>query len=111
ISVGSRNRPEIPGQLGTGVRAGSVERVRDQFLDTQVRGENSKAGYWEAKAAALSRMENVMNETSDNGLAKSMDLFWNSLQDLATNPTNTGGRSVVVQSGNAFADTFNYLTN
>ena len=108
--VGSRNRPEIPGQLGTGVQAGSVERVRDQFLDTQFRGENSKAGYWEAKSAALSRMENLMNETSDNGLAKSMDLFWNSLQDLATNPTNSGARSVVVQRGIALADTFNYLS-
>src|SRR5699024_12090217 len=46
-----------------------------------------------------------------NGLAKSMDLFWNSLQDLATNPTNSGARSVVVQRGIALADTFNYLSN
>src|SRR5699024_12473779 len=40
-----------------------------------------------------------------------MDLFWNSLQDLATNPTNSGARSVVVQRGIALADTFNYLSN
>src|SRR5699024_5067648 len=78
---------------------------------TQFRGENSKAGYWEAKAAALSRMENVMNETPDNGLAKSMDLFWNSLQDLSTNPTHSVARSVVVHRGIALADTFNYLSN
>lgn len=42
-----RNRPEIPGQIGTGVKAGSVQRIRDEFLDVQFRGENSLAGYWE----------------------------------------------------------------
>lgn len=106
----SRNRPQIPGQMGTGVQAGSIERVRDHFLDTQFRGENNKAGYWQTKSAALSRMENVMNETTDKGLAKSMDLFRNSLQDLATNPQNSGARSVVVQRGIALAETFNYLS-
>lgn len=109
--IASRNRPEIPGQIGTGVKAGSIDRIRDQFLDVQFRGENSKAGYWEAKSAAFSRMENIMNETTGNGLAKSMDLFWNSLQDLATNPTNSGARSVVVQRGVALAETFNYMSN
>lgn len=106
----SRNRPEIPGQMGTGVKTGSVERVRDQFLDTQFRGENSKTGYWETRSEALARMENLMNETTDKGLSKSMDLFWDSLQDLATNPTNSGARSVVVQRGIALAESFNYIS-
>lgn len=35
----SMNRPQIPGQMGTGVEAGSIERVRDSFLDIQYRGE------------------------------------------------------------------------
>lgn len=106
----SRNRPEIPGQMGTGVKVGSIERVRDGYLDKQFRGENSKTGFWETKSKALSRMENLMNETTDNGLSKSMDLFWDSLQDLATNPSNSGARSVVVQRANALADSFNYMS-
>lgn len=106
----SRNRPEIPGQMGTGVKVGSIERVRDEFLDVQFRGENSKKGYWETKSKALARMENIMNETTDRGLSKSMSLFWDSLQDLATNPTNSGARSVVVERGVALADTFNHIS-
>mgnify|MGYP001420723265 CR=1 FL=1 len=105
------NRPQIPGQFGTGVRAGSVERVRDAFLDVQYRGENSKYGYWNAQAEALRRMEEIMNEPSEDGLAKTLDRFWQSLQDLAVNPNDSGARSVVRQRGIAVADTFRYLSN
>lgn len=107
---GSRNRPQLPGQIGTGVKTGSIERIRDMFLDNQFRAENSKAGYWEAKSEALSRMENVLNETNDSGLSKSMELFWSSLQDLAVTPENSGARSVVVQNGVAVAETFKHLS-
>ncbi|RDW16516.1 flagellar hook-associated protein FlgK [Oceanobacillus arenosus] len=109
-SVG-RNRPQIPGQIGTGVEAGSVQRIRNQFLDTQYRGENSLSGYWSTRAEAFSRMEGLLNEPSETGLNASMDQFWQSLNGLATNPENSGARSVVVQRGQALAETFRYLDN
>ncbi len=107
----SRNRPEIPGQMGSGVQAGSIERIRVGFLDDQFRGENSKTGYYEARSDAFGRLESVMNEPSDSGLAKTMDRFWQSLQDLSVNPQNSGARDVVVQRGLAVAKTFNYLSS
>jgi flagellar hook-associated protein 1 len=107
----SMNRPQIPGQMGTGVAAGSVQRVREGFLDTQFRGENNKLGYWDARSEALEKMEDIMNEPSDNGLAKTLDRFWQSLQDLSVNPEDSGARSVVRQRGLAVAETFNYLSN
>ncbi|MFA1821342.1 flagellar hook-associated protein FlgK [Virgibacillus oceani] len=109
--AGARNRPEIPGQIGTGVEAGSIERVRDQFLDKQYRAENSKAGYWETKSDALARMENLMNEPSESGLSHTMDQFWQAIQELAVNPDNSGARSVVAQRGLAVSETFNYLAD
>ncbi|SHF89258.1 flagellar hook-associated protein FlgK [Ornithinibacillus halophilus] len=108
---GSRNRPHIPGQIGTGVEAGAVERIRDKFLDSQFRTENSKSGYWETMSDSIGRMENILNEPSENGLADTMDKFWEALQDLSVNPENSGARSVVVQRGVAVAETFNYLSN
>ncbi|RIW39064.1 flagellar hook-associated protein FlgK [Bacillus salacetis] len=107
----SINRPQIPGQMGTGVEAGSIQRVREKFLDIQYRGENNKLGYWETKMEAMKKMEEVMNEPSDSGLSKTMDMFWQSLQDLAVNPTNSGARSVVRQRGVAVAETFNYVAS
>lgn len=105
------NRPEMPGQMGTGVQAGSIQRIRESFLDVQYRGENNKLGYWETRAESFGKMEEILNEPSDSGLAKTMDMFWQSLQDLAVNPTNPGARSVVRQRGIAVAETFNYLHN
>lgn len=106
----SRVQPQIAGQMGTGVEIGSVQRIRDQFLDSQFRTENSKLGYWETTSTALKRMENLMNEPTDQGLAEVMNSFWQSLNDLAVNPDNTGARSVVAQNGLAVAETFNYLS-
>ncbi|MGJ9457627.1 flagellar hook-associated protein FlgK [Oceanobacillus sp. CF4.6] len=106
----SRNRPQIPGQMGTGVESGSVQRIRNQFLDNQFRSENSTSGYWSTKSEALSRMENILNEPSDTGLSTTIDKFWQSLQDLAVNPENSGARSVVLQRGQALAETFNYMS-
>ncbi|MFY4775080.1 flagellar hook-associated protein FlgK [Metabacillus sp. RGM 3146] len=105
------NASKIPGQIGTGVEAGSVERVREGILDLQYRGENTKLGYWDSRSEALQKMEEIMNEPSDTGLANTMDQFWQSLQDLAVNPTNAGARAVVRQRGEAVSETFNYLSN
>jgi len=108
--VPSRVQPHIAGQLGTGVKIGTVERVRDQFLDAQYRAETSKYSYWNTMSEALSRMEELINEPSENGLSRTMDQFWQSLQELATNPDNDGARAVVAERGLAVAETFNYLS-
>src|SRR5690625_766012 len=97
--VPSRIQPNIAGQIGTGVKIGTVQRVRDQFLDFQYRSENSRLGYWEAKQEALSRMENLLNEPSEIGLSNIMDRFWQSLEELANHPENSGARSVVAERG------------
>lgn len=103
-------KPKIPGQMGTGVEIGTVQRVRDQFLDFQYRIENSRASYWAKRSEALSRMEELLNEPTENGLSKTLDRFWQSLQDLVDNVDNSGARSVVAQRGLALAETFNHLS-
>ncbi|WP_400243405.1 flagellar hook-associated protein FlgK [Niallia sp. JL1B1071] len=104
-----QNSPMMPGQLGTGVKADQIERIRDSFVDMQYRKESSKLGYWDSKAQMLSQMENVMDELSGTGISNSLDQFWNSLQDLGTEPENEGARRVVRERGSALVDTFNYM--
>ncbi|WP_088070582.1 flagellar hook-associated protein FlgK [Gottfriedia luciferensis] len=103
-------RPYIPGLIGTGVEATSVQRVRESFLDIQYRNNNSQLGYYASRSDALQKMEEIMNEPSEQGLAKTLDRFWQSLQDLSLNPSNSGARSVVLERGKAVAETFNYLS-
>ena len=99
------------GQIGTGVQAGSVQRVRDQFIDRQYRQETSKLGYWDARSTAISQMEDIMAEPSDYGLNESLNQFWSSLQDLNTSPESEATRKVVVQKGIAIAESFNYISS
>lgn len=105
------NTPVTPGQVGTGVKADTVQRVRQTFLDVQYRDESTQYGYWNARSGALSQMEHILNEPSDSGLSKTMDNFWSSIQDLMNNPKDTGTRSEVLQSGKSVASTFHYLAN
>ncbi|MFS0783691.1 flagellar hook-associated protein FlgK [Bacillus sp. 1P06AnD] len=105
------NRPGIPGQIGTGVTTGSIERVRDSFLDTQFRQQSNSMGYYGAMSDSLTKIEQIMNEPSTSGLQNAMDKFWNSLQTLAANTENSGARDVVASSGQAVADVFNYYYN
>lgn len=107
----SLNRPAIPGQLGTGVKIDSIQRYREEFLDLQYRAENSKYGYWQARTDALTKMEDIMNEPSESGIANNLDKFWTALQDLSVHPEDSGARSVVRQRGIALAETFNYVSD
>jgi flagellar hook-associated protein 1 len=107
----SMNRPQIPGQLGTGVEASSIQRVREGYLDLQFRGENSKLGDWESRSQGLGRLEDLLNEPSEYGLSKTLDRFWQSLQDLANSPENNGARSSVRQRGLEVSNTFNFFAD
>lgn len=108
------NRPDIPGQVGTGSEPGSIQRIREQFLDKQFRDETKKLGYWQSRSEAIYKMEEVMKESldpkSDTGLSKVIDRFWQSLEDLHKNPANEGARSVVRQRAMAIGETFSYLS-
>ncbi|MDQ0218420.1 flagellar hook-associated protein FlgK [Peribacillus cavernae] len=105
------NSPYLPGQTGTGVEAGSVQRIRESFLDTQYRNENNKIGYYGTLSESLTKMEEIMNEPTDSGLHATLEKFWKSLQDLSSHTENSGARDVVAASGQMVADTLNYYYN
>jgi flagellar hook-associated protein 1 FlgK len=92
------------GLIGTGVLMEGVSRLRDVFIDTQIRDEMGLSGKWSARSDMLSRVESVLNEPSDAGLGSLLDNFWNSWLDLSNNPEDSAARAVVVQSGVSLAE-------
>lgn len=103
------NAGKIPGFIGTGVEAHSIQRIRDQFIDRQYRQESNALGYWNTRTEVITQVEDVLSEPSDFGLNESLDLFWKSLGDLSSRPENAGTRRVVIERGIAVADSFNYI--
>ncbi|TDA69432.1 MAG: flagellar hook-associated protein FlgK [Clostridia bacterium] len=102
--VPALNRPLGPGQLGTGVEAAMIDRIRDAFLDAQIRYEQSSLGRWEEKSQALAQVETVFMEPGETGLATLLNQFWDSWQELSKYPESAPVRTTVVETANALAE-------
>lgn len=95
--------------IGGGVSFDGVQRVRDMFVDFQVRVQQQGAGFHEARADSLHLAELAFNEPSETGLRSVMDAFWNAWRDLGNAPEQGAARSAVVQSGETLAVTASHL--
>jgi flagellar hook-associated protein 1 FlgK len=97
------------GQIGTGVKISEIRRMRDRFLDYQMRSESKALGYWEARQDALEKIEGIINEPSSSGLSSVMEDFWIALDELAKDPESLAARALVVECGQSLADAFNHI--
>ena len=95
--------------MGTGVQIEDIRRLRDTFLDFQFRSEVKEEGRWEVRREILEKLEVVINEPSEGGLAVVLEGFFDSWQELSQNPESRTVRSVVLQQGIALTDTLNHL--
>ena len=95
------------GQLGTGAQIQAIERVRDSFLDYQVREENAILGKYDMRSNYLYEVESVFNEPSDTGLSTLMGKFFDGFQELSKQPNSSNSRTVVAQQSAALADALN----
>ena len=86
-----------------------IRRLRDDFIDLQIRDENRTTGYWQSMQMALDKIEVVLNEPTQEGLRGVLDSFWSSWQALSESPENESVRAVVLQRGHAVVDTFNHM--
>ncbi|MFL5963077.1 MAG: flagellar hook-associated protein FlgK [Gaiellaceae bacterium] len=97
--------------LGTGVDVTQYLRVRDTFVDTQLRAQTMLQGAASTKEDGLSQVELVLGEPSDSGLNTLLGKFWSSWQDLANAPENAATRQAVVQTAGALADGIRSLSS
>lgn len=97
-----------PGQIGTGAQITSIMRVRDSFIDYQVRNETSKLGNYQVTSDFLSQIEDVFGEPSDSGIQTLFSEFYSSFQELAKTPDKTSARTVALQKASALADALNH---
>lgn len=97
-----------PGQIGTGAQITSIMRIRDTFIDYQVRNETSKLGNYQVTSEFLSQIEDIFGEPSDSGIQTLFSEFYSSFQELAKTPDKTSARTVALQKASALADALNH---
>ena len=107
------NAPTMTSQglVGTGVNARDSKRVYDGFVGTQIDNENEEMGRWDAQKTALERVEIIFDESSDNGLNKTMGEFWNAWQDLVNDPSGSVERIALLGSAETLAFEFRNTYN
>jgi len=107
--VPAMSRPGGQGwQVGTGVDVQEVRRIRDEFLDQQIRKETATLGQWEQTQYVLQQVEVVFNEPSDTGLSTLMSQFWDAWQELSKQAESSPIRMTVVETATALAEAFNH---
>ena len=90
--------PVIPGQIGTGVKADEIIRIRDEFLDFQYRSELSSLGYWYKINHMYDTVQLYLAEPMGDGVRAAFDFFWGAVQELHKNPESSAIRRAMVES-------------
>jgi flagellar hook-associated protein 1 FlgK len=98
-----------PGQMGTGVEVLRIERLRDQFIDANVRRQFGRQGDSQALVEQLAQVEAAFQEPGDNGLKALMNKFWSSMDAVAANPQSISARQAFAEAANALANGFNQV--
>jgi flagellar hook-associated protein 1 len=96
-------------QLGTGVTVADITRVRDTFLDSQYRSQNSQTSADNTNSTILGQAQAALNEPTSSGLSAVMDTFWGGFNTYASAPNQDGSTQTIIGNGQAVADSLNTL--
>lgn len=100
-----------PGQVGTGAQITTIQRIRDYFIDYQVRSESGTSGYYTQRNETLSKVEDVFAEPSDTGIQELINKFFTSFQEVSKSPNKSDVKTVAIQNASSLADALNYTYN
>lgn len=92
-----------PGQFGTGVEVSMIRRVKDEYLDNNVRRATTDSSYWEDQISVLQQAEATFAEPISNGIGARLTDFFKGWMSLNNTPQSQGNKAVVAQIGDELA--------
>lgn len=98
------------GYLGSGVNATSIKRSYDEFINAQLRSSATAFNDVDSFYTLASQMDNLIANDSTS-LSTSMKSFFNSVNDVANDPTSVSARQVMLSEGDSIARQFNTLSS
>jgi flagellar hook-associated protein 1 FlgK len=97
-------------QIGLGVDITTISRVRDQFLDTSYRDQNTQTSGDNTASTLLGQVQAALAEPSSSGLSNALGQFWTAWNGLQNSPNNAGALQAVIGQGAAVAQGLNTLS-
>ena len=95
----------IQDQAGLGVRVTDIRRSFDSFMQDRSRFAQSEYQTYDTYLEQLQQLENQLLP-GEGGIDKRLSSFFNSLYDVAVDPTSLSTRIIAMEQGKAVSDAF-----
>ena len=96
--------------VGQGVHVDSITRASNRYVVEQLRKDISSYSSLEAFSEYSVRIDRLLGDES-TAIAPSIQSFFDSLQDLASDPSSVPNRQVLLSNGEALVNRFNAVYN
>ncbi len=97
--------------IGQGVDVTAYRRIRDSFLDLQVRAQTMALGDGSTSAEALDNVQSAVNEPSTTGINAMLSKFYTAWTNLSTHPEDPGAKTAVDEAAKTLTDSFASLAS
>lgn len=96
--------------LSGGAQVAGINTITDAFLEMQIFTSGNAFGTVDGRKKTLSQLEELYNESQNQGLGKNLNDFFNSFSDLANNPASISARQNVRDRAVTLASKFNSMS-
>ena len=93
--------------FGQGVALTQVQGIRDQVVELGLQQNLQQQAQVNSYLQPMNQLQSLFNEAQGLGLQTPLSNFFNSLQNLSTNPTDPSLRQAVISAGQTLASAFN----
>lgn len=94
------------GYVGTGVNIANITRSYDQFISGQMRSSTSAFNDVDTYHTMASQIDNMIADEK-TGLSPAMKSFFNSVNDVANDPTSIPARQTMLSEADSMSQQFN----
>jgi len=98
------------GYIGTGVEVTNITRSYDQFISGQLRSSTSAFGEVDSFKSYAAQIDNLLADPS-TGMDPAIQSFFNSVNDVANDPSSIAAREVVLVEGGSLTHRFGIISN
>ncbi|SHE22877.1 flagellar hook-associated protein FlgK [methanotrophic endosymbiont of Bathymodiolus puteoserpentis (Logatchev)] len=98
------------GYIGTGVQVSNITRSYDQFISGQLRSSTSAFGEVDSFKSYAAQIDNLLADPT-TGMDPAMQSFFNSVNDVANDPSSIAAREVMLTEGASLTHRFGMISN
>lgn len=98
------------GFIGQGAHVSTVERMYDQFLNTQVNRAQTTTSELEAYYTQITQIDNMLAD-ANSGVSSALQDFFKGVQQVAANPAQLSSRQSMVSAAEALVARFQGMGN